>query len=972
MEGIKKLLGRYPRLSTFISAVIVLLVFYQVRFGLRIFDPTIISWIMDDVELAYGYFSFGYYRYQEIGFPIGKVDYYFYPLGGNLYTTDIPLLALIFRPFSSILPSTFQYLGLWYLISHLLQAWFGVLLAERFGFKGIPRLLVVLFFIFAPLLLSRFVNPALFCQWMILASLWVYLIDPEKTPVKKILRYQLIVFITAGLVFPHMWAMIFGFTVALFLRLWFFDKKLKFYQAAYLFSIHMGLMIAIWLLIGLISLEGIPNYQTTGWGIFSTNLNSLYNPMRFGASIMPTLPYFDMQHLEGYAYLGFGLLSLIAICVILYVARLFTRKQNEKWHFLTMGNIQIAPLLLYIVFSSFFALTNKITWNQNVILEYPLSDIFANITNSFRSSGRLFWPTYYFLITLLFYSFSRLNLKVVTQAIILTGCLTLQLYDIQGFLRPIPVKYEVYKPPIHKVWNRLIQSFDKLLFYPGFRRSYLSFDDYRYFMYYTVRYQKKINIGYPSRFDRDKANVLIGELGDQITNDGLDDSTLYIAFACCLNRLAPPINNNEAYVFNIDGYLAIFKKTKNNEALYEYLKENVGEEKKNELLARFNPRAWKNPGEPGITKTAKTGVYTTDDTEGHYYIQGWAFDDQSKNIPGDSIYLVLESVVTKERLIAPTYKFGTQDVADFYANPELGMVGFAASLLKNNLRNEIYHVGLLFTNGSSGLHSVFWMEQFIHVKKPVTPKVITDPSKGLPRIKFGLYGIDYTAKDVSIACWAFPESGICKSCKPYFVLKGKRTTYAIEAAILSRSDVVSFFKDSTLLNSGLEATFRNTSMPRGFYKLGILMKDTVKSIEYTAETDQVIAVGMDEYIVPQVLNPAVQGKDSIQAYIDTVEEKEESYQLAGWAFISGLSTDFSEASVVLKSDDAQYIFETIQTSRPDVQEHFKYPYDLEMAGFSLKFKKKSLPSGKYEVCVILQNKKTNVRSMSCLGNIIKI
>ncbi len=969
-NSIKETTGN-SKLLQFFFAFLLLLVFYHFRYGLSFFNPAYINWVIDDGELANGFFSFGYYRHEPLTFPIGDIKSYFYPMGTNLYTSDIPLLALFFKPFSPILPEQFQSLGVWFLTCHLLQAWFSILLCERFKINGFARACTVVFFLFAPVLMSRFIHPSLFCQWMILASIWIYFIDPQKTPVRKILFYQFCLFIVSGLVFAYMWAMVFGFSVSLFLRLWLIDKKLRFFQVILNFSFHIVVMTALWLLIGLFSFEGIPNYQMEGWGAFSLNLNSLFNPMGT-AVLLPTRPYAWPQHIEGYAYLGAGILTLLLFYFSIKLVQKFVKKapviKSDRWR---IEGTNTAPLMLFFTFSFLFALSNDISYNNEVIFHYPLPQAFSALLNSFRSGGRFFWPVYYFIFLTLFYYFNRLSLNNVVKNVIFGCCLAIQLYDIQPYLTSLNFTYGPYKPPIHPVWETVIKSFDEVLFYPGFRRTYKTFDDYRYFTYYTTVYQKRINIGYPARFDGKKAEQLIGKLGHKIANEGLDERAVYVSILPNLNNLALPLYSDEAYCFDIDGYLIIFKKTEGTKALADYIKQNIGPDIRPEIISHFLLKPWKETPDVKTISSAKVGFYETDLSENHFNLKGWAFDERSSDVKNDSLYLIIESS-SKQKWIAPVNRFGTPDVASFFNNPALDMAGFGISLISKNLPQGSYRTALLFVNKNTNSHLLDWLDHTVYISRAANVITISKPQLPAPEVKFDVNKIDTGGDDVIIESWAFPKQGTCESCKSYFILSSSEITYAAEAASVARPDVADFFNNVALINSGKNIRFHKCAIKRGQYQLGILLKDTVKSIDYFSETDKIVTIGLNEFSKPSILQNLPEGNDSIRAFVDHIEEKENFFELDGWAFIHPLSTNFSNTQIVLRSKDKAYSLSADATGRPDLKGYFNLSYDTDLAGFKLKFRKDSLPPGKYQICIIMENLKTNEQSLSCLNSFIEI
>jgi len=970
MKNLKAFFESRSIIISLLISIAIILLFYQYRWGLNFLNPFYINWIIEDTELANGFFSFGYFRYQDLIFPIGKIESYFYPIGTNLYTTDIPLLALFFKLLSPILPQNFQYIGIWYLISHVLQAWFTILLCERFGIRGLSRMLVVVFLLFAPVMMFRYMHPSLFCQWMLLAGLYIYFLDPEKVPVKKILNYQLLLFIVSGLEFAYIWAMIFGFSVALFWRLWLVDKKLNFFETIKYFGFHMAIMICIWLLIGLFSLEEMPNYQMEGWGSFTLNLNALYNPMGKGY-FLPELPYYYPQY-EGYAYLGAGVLLLLMLGILYYLGGVILKQKSKKISFSKIENIDLRPLFYFFMFSLVFSLSNTVRFNNTVIMQYPIPDAMEGIVNSFRSSGRFFWPVYYFIFFAVFYLFYQSKINSILKNFIVAGCLFIQLYDIQYYLRPVSINYEAYRPPINPVWENLIKEFDHVAFVPGFRRSYLSVDDYRFFTYYTTLHHKTINVGYPARFDPDQVNREIGKQWSKIYTEGLDNETLYISLEPYVNSLIVPIYGDEVYCFSIDGYLVIFNKNQKATALASLLKENNIENQQLKIASQSLLKPWNDKTDSIETREVKSGLYEVDHSDDHFFIKGWAFHEKSIDIPNDCVSLVIESVVTKKRWITSTNRFGTSDVVSFFNRQDLYQVGFGKSFVSKNLRNGSYRIGLLFTNNKTKLNSLYWLDSHLSISRPAKATVINKTPQNAMPVKFDVNVINDSTDYINIESWAFPQTGICKSCKPYFTLSAANISYKLAITPISRPDVASFFKDTTLLNVGCNTKFKKGLIHKGSYKLGILFEDTLKSVIYFSETNKTISVGLNEFSTPQPQTYVPPGNDSIRAFIDIISDKTDSYQIEGWAFIDSLGTDYSTSSIILKSDKFTYQLETNEIARPDLKAYFNLNYDTDRAGFKVKFKKNKLHNGRYQICVLVTNLNTKIGTLSCLDSFIDI
>ena len=80
-----------------------------------------------------------------------------YPLGVSISWLDpIPIVALLLRPFSSLLPPAFQYLGLYLCAAFILQAVFSLRLAARL-FPGnlVYSLATTVFLVASPVVTMR-------------------------------------------------------------------------------------------------------------------------------------------------------------------------------------------------------------------------------------------------------------------------------------------------------------------------------------------------------------------------------------------------------------------------------------------------------------------------------------------------------------------------------------------------------------------------------------------------------------------------------------------------------------------------------------------------------------------------------------------------------------------------------------------------------------------------------------------------
>jgi len=94
-------------------------VVFTLTYGLKVVDPTNIEWLLGGGDIKQHYLGWEFFRREDWSFPLGAIHQLAYPYGVSVtYTDSIPLMAIPFKLFSSVLPEHFQYLGIWGLLSY--------------------------------------------------------------------------------------------------------------------------------------------------------------------------------------------------------------------------------------------------------------------------------------------------------------------------------------------------------------------------------------------------------------------------------------------------------------------------------------------------------------------------------------------------------------------------------------------------------------------------------------------------------------------------------------------------------------------------------------------------------------------------------------------------------------------------------------------------------------------------------------
>jgi len=89
--------------------------------GRSILSPTHLEPVLVD-DWSTHVLGWLFFRNERFAIPLGKLAGLLYPVGTTVgYTDSIPWVALVLRPFSSLLPTDCQYIGAWLLLCFILQ-----------------------------------------------------------------------------------------------------------------------------------------------------------------------------------------------------------------------------------------------------------------------------------------------------------------------------------------------------------------------------------------------------------------------------------------------------------------------------------------------------------------------------------------------------------------------------------------------------------------------------------------------------------------------------------------------------------------------------------------------------------------------------------------------------------------------------------------------------------------------------------
>jgi hypothetical protein len=443
------------------AAIVIGLVVAVPLIGVARIDPSNLAWLNGDP--ATGYVGWAFYRHEEgWRFPLTWSERIGWPLGVTISWLDsIPLVAVLLRPFSDLLPEPFQYLGLWACLCFVLQAYFALRLG-RVLFRDDPTFAIATAALVtgAPAVTWRmFGHHALASHWLIVASLWCYFRDGSRLASWRRLLPFVGVIAVAGAVSPYPAVLCLLVAIAAVGRL-LFERRCTVVQGAIFVALLAGCMTTSLVVFGF-AMPGLgsADYEGAGYGYFSMNLLAPINPMSYGSVLLPALPVAAYGQYEGYNYLGLGVIALWAIDLVFRPRAV-----------LSLLDRRTAPLAVLAVLCTIAAASSTVTIGSVTVASVQLPGAVQSIVNALRASGRLFWPVHYLLILTAVVATHRAWPRSWREGLLI-GALVLQIADLAGLRDQVRGSIEVAQaapsPLRSPRWRELARDHERLIVLPA-------------------------------------------------------------------------------------------------------------------------------------------------------------------------------------------------------------------------------------------------------------------------------------------------------------------------------------------------------------------------------------------------------------------------------------------------------------------------------------------------------------------------
>jgi Family of unknown function (DUF6311) len=684
----------------YVFSLLVALFIIHFSYGLSIINPNNINWIMS-VHHDWGthYLGWAFYRYDPWTFPLGYTSSYNYPLGTNVGFTDtIPLLAFIFKPFSSILPDDFQYFGIWLFVCHFLTAVFTFKIFDLFKVNKWITLFAVILLAANPVLLIRCIHPALSAHFLIVASIYNYLKPSDYKSSRSININQIFLFFLAGTVNPYISVMIFGFNFILPLKHYFIDKSISIKKIILYPIISISAVMIFWIVFGMVELNNSTNLASAeSFNFFSFNLNSFFNSYGYYSKFFPDFGRKDDRQYEGFAYLGIGIMIIIFISTIFVFSKVYQKKLSITKFY--------KYILLFILCIAFFlfAITNEVTYGTNTILTLPLPSLIQKLGFIFRASGRFVWPLYYSVLIFSILILTKIKINPKILICLLFTLTSLQLYDIQNLFSQWNLPSGNYYSPLSdKKWISVIEKFKNVIIYPPFTYNYsMTYNmDYQDVCFLALKAKKPISNGYVARTNIKNSEEFRTKIIEKLNRGEIEDNRLFITTPEHIGNFDVLIKKKLAIVQKMNKFIFIYSSKKQN--ITSNFFDNTSQTKsyidsintyyQNHKIIEFTSF------NSAIKEENKIEFYIDNFKYNNNMIQlrGWAFLKETNNNKKDSLFLSLTN--NNKTIVIPLKVDKRPDITATFKKEYLDNAGFYSAISTAGLQKNNYQIGILIKN----------------------------------------------------------------------------------------------------------------------------------------------------------------------------------------------------------------------------------------------------------------------------------
>lgn len=519
--------------------------FFAGSIGAAIADTSNVQWLLHGNDWTTHYAGWAMFRNTPWQWPPGKLPELMYPRGTAIVFTDsLPIVSLLLKPFSPWLPANFQFTGCWFALCCTLQGGFGALLAQRWTRSPAIIVAAAAMFLYMPVMLNRLPHATLMAQWLILACLWLYFRPTiPRGIVAEMWPWWAFALFAAGTM-PYLAAMVLALMFAYCVRRRFVDRQRSTAQAMGMLFFGTIAVVFMWWISGVAAVKMGNASGGVSHGVYSFNLLGFFNSYGW-SMLLPALPVASASQIEGYSYLGLGVIAL----VVLLLLQAVVQRRRPSWP------SQHWPLFLVALITTAFAASTVFTIGSWTLIDYPLS---TPLLAAFRSSGRFIWIAYYLtVLAALVFSIKRFGANVAS--VVLACALALQMWDFSNsHLQAAQLRNGANWPPAMKSlddpgWDELAANRRHLTLLPPAPCGDPP-EPMLPFQLVAARNRMTFNSGYVARWNPKAELRYCAQLNDQLAKGDLHADELYVVTDAWLERFQQAAKSPTCRM--LDGYRA--------------------------------------------------------------------------------------------------------------------------------------------------------------------------------------------------------------------------------------------------------------------------------------------------------------------------------------------------------------------------------------------------------------------------------
>ena len=485
--------------------------------GLGILNPRNVSWLLADFDMTLEYLGWAFYRYGPWTLPIGLNPHFGLDISSSIiYSNSMPLFAMVFKPFSSLLGEPFQFWGIWILLCFVLQAWMAWLVIGLITRDLWIKTFATGLLLFSPPMFSQigFHNSTI-GHFPILAAIYLILRANQN---KRVLWWSILLPCTL-MIHPYTFAMLVALWLADLMDKLFVQKKLSIWQIIVeMVCVFSTTLFMAWQAGYFMNVSP----GETGFGMYRMNLLALFDPSGFDAanwSFLYSLPSVrNNNNYEGFVYLGLGLITVLLISLPMMVSHRAKLVKLLRCHVF---------IFLCLICLTLFALSNNIgigPWTFSI----PLTPKLFSFASILRASARMFWPVFYVIAFAGIYFLIRGYSKKIAASI-LGIALVIQMIDTSGAW--LEIKNKINHPGAQPAsslsdpfWADAAKHYKHIVRVPVWNEQAI----WEKFANYAAQNQLGTNSVFMGRVDQQKIERSNQKIQALLAQGKFDPDTLYI------------------------------------------------------------------------------------------------------------------------------------------------------------------------------------------------------------------------------------------------------------------------------------------------------------------------------------------------------------------------------------------------------------------------------------------------------------